>query len=42
MVDNTDPDGFDRTFAALDGRLGRTLVIVLLAHAITVITTLRG
>lgn len=28
FLDNTDPDGFDRVFAHLQGRLGRTLAIV--------------
>ena len=29
FLDNTDPDGFDGTFAALRGRLARTLVLVI-------------
>ncbi len=29
FIDNTDPDGFDRTWAALDGRLDRTLVVAM-------------
>jgi len=29
FVDNTDPDGFDRAWAALGDRLGRTLVVVM-------------
>ncbi len=29
FIDNTDPDGFDRAWAALDGRLDRTLVVVM-------------
>jgi glucose-6-phosphate isomerase len=29
FFDNTDPDGFDRTLAALDGKLDRTLTIVI-------------
>jgi len=29
FFDNTDPDGIDRTLAALDGRLGRTLAVVI-------------
>ncbi|HEY4282652.1 MAG TPA: glucose-6-phosphate isomerase [Chthoniobacterales bacterium] len=29
FFDNTDPDGFDRGFARLDGHLGETLVIVI-------------
>ena len=29
FIDNTDPDGFDRVFAGLDGRLGTTLVVVM-------------
>lgn len=28
FLDNTDPDGFDRVFEELDGKLGRTLVVV--------------
>ncbi len=28
FLDNTDPDGFDRVFAQLNGKLGRTLAIV--------------
>jgi glucose-6-phosphate isomerase len=28
FLDNTDPDGFDRVFAALEGKLARTLVVV--------------
>lgn len=28
FIDNTDPDGFDRVFAALGNRLGTTLVVV--------------
>ncbi|MFM9001770.1 MAG: glucose-6-phosphate isomerase [Opitutia bacterium] len=28
FIDNTDPDGFDRVFAALEGRLGTTLAVV--------------
>lgn len=28
FLDNTDPDGFDRVFAELEGKLGRTLVAV--------------
>lgn len=29
FFDNTDPDGIDRTLAALDGQLGQTLVVVI-------------
>ncbi len=29
FLDNTDPDGFDRTFRKLQGRLGTTLVLVI-------------
>jgi len=29
FIDNTDPDGFDRVFAALAGRLGATLAVVM-------------
>ncbi|MFW5874471.1 MAG: glucose-6-phosphate isomerase [Verrucomicrobiota bacterium] len=29
FFDNTDPDGIDRTLAALDGQLGRTLAVVI-------------
>ncbi len=29
FLDNTDPDGFDRTLAALDGRLHQTLLLVI-------------
>jgi glucose-6-phosphate isomerase len=29
FFDNTDPDGMDRTLAALDGKLGRTLCVVI-------------
>lgn len=29
FLDNTDPDGFDRVWAELEGRLGRTLVLVM-------------
>jgi len=29
FIDNTDPDGFDRVFAALAGRLGTTLAVVM-------------
>lgn len=29
FFDNTDPDGMDRTLAALDGQLGQTLVLVI-------------
>jgi glucose-6-phosphate isomerase len=29
FLDNTDPDGFDRTFKRLDARLGTTLVLVI-------------
>ena len=29
FIDNTDPDGFDRVFAKLKGRLGNTLVVVM-------------
>ena len=29
FLDNTDPDGIDRTLSALDGALGRTLVVVI-------------
>lgn len=28
FIDNTDPDGFDRAFAELEGKLGKTLAIV--------------
>lgn len=28
FLDNTDPDGFDRVFAALEGKLSKTLVVV--------------
>ncbi len=29
FFDNTDPDGFDRVFAQLEGKLGQTLVVVI-------------
>lgn len=29
FLDNTDPDGFDRVLGGLDGRLGRTLAVVM-------------